>query len=140
MARTTWKVYELRNESLKELYYGVSKAPQERLTTQHCVGETVALQHWDCGEDKITGKILAEYQTQHDASARAHALERQAPPRGWTIIQTAVGLSEMRCETPQEALGVLAVRIKNIAEDHERRAREARKLEKCATAKEATNE
>lgn len=89
MARTTWKVYELRNESLRELYYGVSKAPQARLTTQHCVGETVALQHWDCREDRITGKILAEYLSQHDASAHAHALEDKTPPRGWTTIQTA---------------------------------------------------
>ena len=89
MATETWKVYELRNASFREIYYGVSKAPRQRLTTQHCVGDTVALQHWRCGEDEITGKILAEYPTQHEASARAHALERQAPPRGWTVIQTA---------------------------------------------------
>lgn len=89
MATTTWKVYELQNASFREIYYGVSKTPRERLTTQHCLGETVALQHWDCAEDEITGKVLAEFHTQHEASARAHAHERQTAPRGWTIIQTA---------------------------------------------------
>jgi len=75
-----------------------------------------------------------------DGVMRFGAAAAERGGRGRVIEVTAVGLSEMRCETPQEALGVLAVRIKNIAEDHERRAREARKLEKCATAKEATNE
>jgi len=86
---TTWKVYKLRNSSLKEIYYGVSKTPRARLTTDHCVGETVALQHWDCAEDEIEGTIVAEYATQQEASRHAHAREGETPPRGWTVIQTA---------------------------------------------------
>lgn len=89
MANATWKVYELRNASVEEIYFGVSKTPQERLTAQHCVGTTVALAHWDCDKDEIAGVVVTEYDNQREASAHAHALERQQPPRGWTVIQTA---------------------------------------------------
>jgi predicted GIY-YIG superfamily endonuclease len=89
VASETWKVYELRNANFREIYYGVSREPRRRLTTGHCVGDTVALQHWNCDEDEVTGTIVAEHATQREASSHAHALERMAPPMGWTILQTA---------------------------------------------------
>jgi predicted GIY-YIG superfamily endonuclease len=89
MSDTIWMVYELRNASLRKIYYGVSKTPGKRITTQHCVGLTKALKHWDCDQDAITANVVAEYDNQREASAHAHALERQTPPGGWTIIPTA---------------------------------------------------
>lgn len=74
-----------------------------------------------------------------DGVMRFGAAAAERGGRGHVIAATAPVSSEMRCETPQEALAVLAMQTKNIAEGHERRAREARKLEKYVTAREATN-
>jgi len=42
--QTKWYVYGLSNLSLREIYFGVSKDPQERWV-EHCEGNTKALQH-----------------------------------------------------------------------------------------------
>lgn len=83
-----WYVYKGINRTQREIYYGVSKDPQERVNGSHCVGWTKAVRHWDCESDDIVWRVLHQFTTQAAASSKAHSYERQSA-RGWTVIQTA---------------------------------------------------
>ncbi len=90
---TTHKVYLLVNRRKKQVYYGVSKDPETRLTKYHCVKQTKELQHWNCDRDKIWGpKVLSRHRSQARASARAHQLERTRERywrrKGYKVIKT----------------------------------------------------
>lgn len=83
-----WYVYRGINRTKKEVYYGVSKDPQERVDGSHCVGFTKAVNHWDCSADLIQWNIVSQHDTQEEASATGHAHEK-VPLKGYVIIQTA---------------------------------------------------
>ena len=83
-----WHVYRGVNYSLMEVYYGVSKDPEERVNGSHCVGGTKALTYWDCQIDDIRWTVVSQHSTQQAASARAHALEKLSL-KGYDVIQTA---------------------------------------------------
>ena len=87
-----WHVYRGINNTLREIYYGVSKDPENRVDGSHCRGGTKALRHWDCDGDHIEWVVLLEFDVQADASSHAHGLEgRRCPPgyAGYYIIATA---------------------------------------------------
>lgn len=87
-----WYVYRGVNNTKREIYYGVSKSPTERVNGGHCRGGTKALAHWDCASDDIVWIQGITYTSQEKASARAHSLEKKPPPaehKGYTVIQTA---------------------------------------------------
>ncbi len=81
-------VYRGTNKTEREIYFGVSKDPVERIDGSHCVGATKALKHWDCENDDIAWALMSQHQSQSAASDEAHAWEKTKPPRGYKIIQT----------------------------------------------------
>ena len=85
-----WNTYGLVNHTKEEIYYGVSKEPEERIQ-QHAQGNTKALGHWDFTRDTIEGKIVRGGIVQSQASSLGHTLEkmdhRHLP--GYKVIQTA---------------------------------------------------
>lgn len=86
-----WYVYRGINHTTRQIYYGASPRPRQRVDGSHCVGGTKALRDWDCDNDDIEWDVLWEANTQTDASAKAHELERQRAPKGcagYEIIQT----------------------------------------------------
>lgn len=84
-----WYVYPGVNKTLREVYYGVSKDPVERVDGSHCRGGTKAIGHWDCASDAIEWTVMSEHNTQAEASEVSHAYERKPHKTGWTAIQTA---------------------------------------------------
>ena len=85
-----WHVYMGTNHNEKEIYFGVSKEPAERIDGSHCLGYTKALAEWDCEDDDIEWKLVAAHSSQKAASAKAHLWERTyGPPEGYSVIQTA---------------------------------------------------
>lgn len=95
MAATRFYVYIGVNHMLMEMmeiYFGVSKNPKHRIDGSHCEQGTVALKHWKCDADEITWEMIGSYDNQPSASAIAHDLEKQRPPKSlkdYEIIQTA---------------------------------------------------
>ncbi len=83
----TWYVYKGVNETKKEIYYGVSKDPKERVDGSHCDGGTKAVKHWDCSKDKINWTIVSKHNDQPSASSKAHDLEDVAV-KGYKVIKT----------------------------------------------------
>lgn len=87
-----WKVYHLTNHTKREVYHGVTKhSAQQRLDKSHCIGKTNALRHWDCENDDIHARTLADGLTQKQASAMAHQREQsycQRSKSGYKCIVT----------------------------------------------------
>lgn len=83
-----WYVYRGINRSRKEVYYGVSSQPKERIDGAHCVGYTKTIKHWDCENEDIIWNQVSEHATQQEASKKAHAHEK-IPLKGYKVHQTA---------------------------------------------------
>lgn len=83
-------VYRLDNHTLRETYFGVTNDPNRRIS-EHCAGDTVALEHWSCARHRITISLGQQVRTQGQASAIAHECERtgSTAPAGYNVIQTA---------------------------------------------------
>jgi len=88
-ASMTHYVYRGINASQGEIYFGVSKDPIGRVDGSHCRGWTKTIAHWDCADDEIDWDIVSEHDSQSEASAEAHRLERTVRARGFTVLQTA---------------------------------------------------
>jgi len=82
-------VYQGVNHTKGEIYHGVSKEPEARIDGSHCEGNTKAIAHWDCKRHDIEWSRVSTHETQPEASAEAHQLERLPPPKGYKHIKTA---------------------------------------------------
>lgn len=78
-----WYVYRGINNTMEEIYYGVSRRPRQRVSSSHCEGGTKTLALWQCSTDDIEWSIVAERKTQRGASRLAHAMERKRCPVGY---------------------------------------------------------
>ncbi len=85
-----WVVYALVNETRKEIYFGTSKRPKERIVDEHSKGQTKAISHWDWSREKIFAHIMNEKQTMYQASKSAHWFENlfQNNSFGYRVHQT----------------------------------------------------
>lgn len=86
-----WYVYRGINQDKKEVYFGVSQDPDGRKDGSHCVGGTVALQHWKCERHSIRwSKQVSKHLTQKKASEVAHGLVKSYKhPKGFKNSVTA---------------------------------------------------
>ena len=81
-------VYKGVNEAKKEIYYGVSKEPVERILDGHYGGDTKAIDHWAFGKDEIKWSIMSKHEDQESASKEGHRLE-EIPVKGYKVIRTS---------------------------------------------------
>lgn len=72
-----WMVYRLANQTLKEIYFGVTKDLEARIE-QHAKGETKAIAHWNLKSDDIEKSVLHRDLTQAEASEIAHNYEAES--------------------------------------------------------------
>lgn len=88
-----WSIYQLVNETQKEVYIGVSKDPEDRILDDHAQGKTETIKHWKFDSDTIKPKILISNLTQPDASEKAHAHEKSQKAKlkqiGYKVHQTS---------------------------------------------------
>lgn len=83
-----WSVYGIVNESRKEVYFGVSKDPGNRILNSHAQHKTKAIEHWEFSNDSLDADILREGLDKYKASAIAHEYEKTPIP-GYNVIQTS---------------------------------------------------
>jgi len=86
--RPIWSVYVLINKTKKEIYFGVSKRPCERISEEHARGETEAIAEWNWITDEIVEDILYSELDRYSASRKAHHLET-CVFKGYKVHQTA---------------------------------------------------
>ncbi len=83
-------VYRLVNRTKREIYYGTSADPEQRVK-EHAAGGTDALEGWDFENDDVVWRVEVSDTTDDKATSIAHALEASGPPDdlpGYTVIQT----------------------------------------------------
>ncbi len=77
-------VYEARNETLKELFVGLTDLPMNQLEARHKNGLPAAIAHWKLGAQRI---IYREIEADlSDAKAFVQGYARNMAKNGWTSI------------------------------------------------------
>ena len=77
-------VYEARNETLKELFVGLTKLPLNELEARHKGGLPAAIAHWQLGSQRI---IYQEVEPDlDDAKAFVENYARNMENNGWKSI------------------------------------------------------
>lgn len=86
IAMTVW---ELRNETLKELYIGPSDLSAEELKSRHQGQRPPLIAHWDPANQKIEYVELAPALTPNDAFDFIYHYVRKVAREGWKLLHDA---------------------------------------------------
>ena len=84
----SYRIYHLHNEARREHDFGVTGRPVTERVAEHCTMRTESLRHWDCERDSIGLETLTWRRSRSEASAVAHALEKEAAARGFRVVRT----------------------------------------------------
>ena len=85
-----WSVYELVNETTKQVYYGTTRRTVAERVKEHSKDNTKAIYNWDWEKDDIMGCVVEMGLEKQPAIDTAQRLESTSPynSRGYQIIQT----------------------------------------------------
>jgi len=78
------RVYEAINETLKELFVGLTDLPMEQVEAQHKNGLPAAIAHWNLGAERIIYREVEPDLRDAKAFVEGYALNMQK--QGWKSI------------------------------------------------------